>query len=203
MALLALTLSANAPLQAGVGMERFRQFFSEVTTVRADFTQVLTSSEAETLQEAGGTVLLQRPGKFRWDYVTPFHQLIVGDGAKVWIYDADLEQVTVKSQDLTLGNTPALLLSTMAAPEDKFLITELGERTGGGLEWVELQPKDKESSFDRVRLAFGPRDLEIMELVDALGQTTRLSFSNVSRNTPIDAAQFVFVPPKGVDVIGE
>jgi len=197
-----LTLGANAPLHAGVGMERFLQFFSEVTTVRADFTQVLTSSEGETLQKAGGTVLLQRPGKFRWDYVTPFHQLIVGDGAKVWIYDMDLEQVTVKSQDLTLGNTPALLLSTMVAPEDKFLITELGEREPG-LEWVELRPKDKESSFERVRLAFGPRELEVMELVDGLGQTTRLSFSNVSRNTRIDPAQFVFVPPKGVDVIGE
>lgn len=202
MALLALMLGANAPLHADTGVERFRQFFSEVTTVRADFTQVLVSSEAETLQEAGGTVLLQRPGKFRWDYVTPFRQIIVGDGAKVWIYDMDLEQVTVKSQDLTLGNTPALLLSTMVAPEDKFLIAEPGEREPG-LEWVELRPKDKESSFERIRLAFGPRDLEIMELVDGLGQTTRLTFSNVSRNTDIDAAQFVFVPPKGVDVIGE
>lgn len=191
----------SLPLQAGTGSERLQRFFYHLNGLKADFTQTVIDSHAVTLQNASGTLVLLRPGRFRWDYETPYRQLIVADGKKVSIYDPDLDQVTVKLLDQTIGNMPALLLSNDHPPEDSFNISELGEKDG--LEWLELDPKARDTSFEKIRLAFNEQTLQIMELVDSFGQTTRLVFSNLQRNPHIDPESFQFSPPPGVDVIGD
>ncbi|MEQ6341499.1 MAG: outer membrane lipoprotein chaperone LolA [Gammaproteobacteria bacterium] len=194
-------LSASGTYAADANGERLQRFFTEVKSLRADFEQTVTDAKGKVIQEAKGTFALQRPGKFRWDYRAPYQQVIVADGRKIWVYDTDLEQVTVKPLDSALGGTPAQLLSGIRPLEQDFVITGLGPRDG--LEWVELVSKAKEKEFERVRLGFDQRDLRMMEIADSFGQSTRLKFSNLQRNPAIDAKTFVFVPPKGVDVVSD
>ncbi|MEO5573041.1 MAG: outer membrane lipoprotein chaperone LolA [Gammaproteobacteria bacterium] len=195
----ALLLSSLA--YAGSATDKLDDFFVNVKAMQADFHQVLLDGQGKPVKEADGTLVMQRPGKFRWDYVAPFKQLIVADGKKIWIYDSELEQITVKPIDTALGDTPALLLSGDQPLEEKFLITDLGMTDG--VDYVELKPKVADSSFERVRLGFGKDDLQILELLDNFGQTTRLNFTKLRRNPDIDADLFNFIPPPGVDVIGE
>lgn len=196
-----LLLLMPQPSIAGVAADRLNAFFNDVSSVRASFTQQVLDPQDKALQQTSGTMLLLRPGRFRWDYTKPYQQLIIGNGEKVWLYDVDLEQVTVKKMDATLGSTPALLLSSDANIEDNFLVRELGVEHE--LAWVELTPKNKEGGFEKLVLGFDEHNLKHMELQDSFGQLTRLSFTNIERNPELDPAQFDFVPPQGVDVIGE
>jgi chaperone LolA len=125
----------------------------------------------------------------------------VADGKRVWLYDKDLAQVTVKDQDAALGSTPALMLSSTEPLSKNFKVSEPGERDG--LAWVELKPRDDEGSFDSVHLGLADGALKVMEMVDNLGQRTRIEFFALERNGKIDAANFRFTPPQGVDVVGE
>jgi outer membrane lipoprotein carrier protein len=186
---------------AVAGTERIQQFFTDVKSLRADFEQTVTDSKGKIIQEAKGTFVLQRPGKFRWDYRAPYPQLIVADGRKLWIYDPDLEQVTVKQLDSVLGGTPAQLLSGARFPQQDFIVTPKGQRIG--LDWIELTPKASEKDFEKVQLGFDQRDLRMMDITDNFGNTTHLKFNNLQRNPVIEASAFVFTPPKGVDVVGE
>ena len=127
--------------------------------------------------------------------------MIVGDGRKVWIYDEDLKQVTVKKLDQALGSTPAALLAGNNEAMRAFRLTDKGVKDG--VEWLEAVPRDKEGSFERIRMGFGESGLRQMELVDSFGQTTVLRFGSLERNPKLDPAQFRFTPPKGADVIGD
>ena len=155
----------------------------------------------DRLQESRGVLAFSRPGKFRWSYLKPYAQLIVGDGSKVWIYDEDLKQVTVKKLDLALGSTPAALLAGNNEAMRAFRLSDKGSKDG--LEWLEALPRDKEGNFERIRMGFSPSGLQIMELVDGFGQTTVLRFKTLERNPKLDSALFRFSPPKGADVIGD
>lgn len=196
-----LLWAATVSFAEAAGRERLDAFFNDVRALRGGFTQTVLDPRMRVTEEAQGTFALQRPGKFRWDYKAPYHQLIVADGDKVWIYDIELEQVTVKRLDEAVGNTPAQLLSSGEGLEKSFDITEQG--SADGLDWVELTPKQQDSSFARVRLGFDARDLRRMELVDNFGQTTRLRFSQLERNPKLVPSLFEFRPPPGVDVVGE
>lgn len=201
-ALLAVPVLAHA----GKGLERLDSFFKNNKAVLADFQQTLVDEKNRELKQAHGTLILQRPGKFRWDYAAPHRQLIIADGKRFWLYDADLEQVTVRVMDATLGTTPAVLLSGDRPLQESFVITELGVRGGEewqGLEWVGLAPKADDASFSRVWLGFDEKELRAMELTDNFGQTTLIKFSNLRREASVDATLFTFVPPPGVDVIGD
>lgn len=186
---------------ASSGEDLINRFLTETSTLKGDFTQLLINENAEVLQEASGTFRLLRPGKFRWDYTKPYHQVIVADGKKIWFYDADLEQVSVKQQKEALGNTPALLLTTTRPLQFDFIINKTKDLAG--LEWVELRPKDRESNFEVIRIGFSENKLMQMELIDGFRQKTHLQFSDVSSNISLDPDAFVFVPPEGVDVIGD
>ena len=186
---------------AGVGTDRLHAFFKEVQSLRGDFTQTVFDQYMKVKERAQGNLALQRPGKFHWYYQAPYHQLIVANGKKVWIYDSELEQVTVKKLDEAVGNTPAQLLSSGEGLERGFAIAEIGSKDN--LEWVELTPREKDASFERVRLGFDQHDLRIMELVDNFGQTTRLEFSHLQHNPRLAATLFEFTPPPDVDVVGE
>lgn len=201
---LALSIVSNQSY-AGRGLDRLQTFFTDVKTIQANFSQTVLDAQLKTIQSTAGTMKLERPGKFRWDYSKPFVQQIIGDGKKVWLYDRDLEQVTVKSMGGALGNTPALLLSGTEPLNNNFFINELGAEIDSNedRDWVELLPKNTDAGFDRMVLIFEKDGLKAMELRDGLGQNTRLVFTDIKLNIQIDAAQFTFVPPKGIDIIGE
>lgn len=150
---------------------------------------------------------MQRPGKFRWDYQTPYKQLILADGQRLWIYDPDLDQVVVKPLEAALGDTPALLLSGKGLSgkqslEQQFNIIESLEAQDG-LYWVTLKPTARDSSFQEVRLGFDEKHLRRMELVDGFGQQTLLEFFDMQTNVEVPPDSFRFDPPKGVDIVGK
>lgn len=186
---------------AGLATDRLQAFYKEVKSLQGDFTQTVYDQHMHIKERAQGKLAIQRPGKFHWDYEKPYHQLIVANGAKVWIYDSELEQVTVKKLDEAVGSTPAQLLSSSKALERNFTITEIGAKDG--LQWVELTPRGKDTSFEQVRLGFDAHDLRVMVLKDNFGQTTRLEFSHLQHNPRLAASLFEFTPPPGVDVVGE
>jgi outer membrane lipoprotein carrier protein len=185
----------------GAAIERFRTFARSTQSARADFEQKVFDRSGKPVQQAKGSFVFQRPGKFRWVYAKPADQVIVGDGQRVWIYDRDLNQVTVRKLSRALGSTPAALLAGSAEVEAAFELSEAGMRDG--LEWLEAKPREREAGFERVRMGFGATGVEAMELVDHFGQTTLLRFTNLVRNPTVDAAEFRFTPPKGADVLGE
>jgi outer membrane lipoprotein carrier protein len=192
----------NAALPAHAsGIDRLNQFMASTVTATGAFEQRVVNRDRKLVQESRGTLAFARPGKFRWTYSKPYPQVIVGDGARVWVYDEDLNQVTVRKLGQALGATPAALLAGSNEALKAFAFKDEGTRDG--LEWVEAIPRDKESGFERIRLGFGFSGIERMELVDAFGQTTELRFSGFQRNPRVDPALFTFTPPKGADVVGD
>jgi len=198
----ALLLVTALPAWGGEGIDRLHAFFAERGALRADFEQTVQNPAFDQPETARGTLLMQRPNRFRWDYQEPYRQQIVADGKRLWFYDVDLEQVVVKPLDAALGDTPAMLLSGSGVVEDRFTVRELAGR-GDDLAWVELTPREKDTGFEALRLGFDAHDLRRMELVDGFGQVTRLKFSAIERNVHVSPAAFRFVPPAGVDVLGE
>ena len=186
-------------------IDKLHQFLESTKTLRAGFTQIVVAKNGTRPQQSSGVMIFSRPGKFRWQIEKPYSQLLVSDGEKVWIYDPDLRQVTVKKVGNALGGTPAALLAGESGGkstlEKSFTLREAGEREG--LEWVEAVPKSQESGFEKLRLGFAGNDLKAMELFDNFGQTTSLYFSNLERNPVIAASLLSFKPPAGVDVISE
>jgi len=181
-------------------LERFQSYLRTTQGARADFQQKVFDKTGKMVQESRGSFSFLRPGRFRWTYLKP-PQLIVGDGERVWIHDADLNQVTVRRVARVLGATPAALLAGASDIDKAFELVESG--TADGLEWLEARPREKESGFERIRLGLSASGVEAMELMDHFGQTTVLRFSNLVRNPQFDAGTFRFTPPKGVDVLGE
>ncbi len=198
---LGILLALMPPAATAASLQRFSEFINETLTARGEFEQKIFDRNRKLLQESRGTLAFSRPGKFRWSYVKPYAQLIVGDGSKVWIYDEDLKQVTVKKLDQALGSTPAALLAGNNEAMRAFMLSDRGAKDG--LEWLEALPRDKESSFERIRMGFTSSGLKVMELVDSLGQTTVLRFASLERNPRLDPGLFRFSPPKGADVIGD
>jgi outer membrane lipoprotein carrier protein len=198
----ALAIGAILPLASHAsGVERLNQFMAGTQSATGEFEQRIYGRDRKVVQESRGTLAFWRPGRFRWTYVKPYAQVIVGDGARVWVYDEELNQVTVRKLDLALGATPAALLAGSNEALKAFALEDAGTRDG--LEWVEAVPREKESNFERIRMGFGFSGLERMELVDSFGQTTELRFTGFQRNARVDPQLFRFVPPKGADVVGD
>lgn len=186
----------------GDSLARVEAYLGSLTTLSAEFVQVVRDRDGQVTERATGTFSLSRPDRFRWDYREPYVQTIVADGRKLWLYDSDLEQVTVRALEAGLGATPATLLSGSGKVGDSFTAGPV-EREGG-LTWCRLQPKSATSDFERVSLAFDDSgELAAMELVDKLGQGTEIEFGKLRRNPALDDKLFRFVPPKGADVIGQ
>lgn len=181
--------------------EKLNHFVKNVVTFKANFQQTVLDPQGNVMEQAEGQFALERPGKFRWDYKQPYPQHIVADGQKIWFYDVDLEQVTVKSQKEALADTPATLLSGNTLPEDKYLLTDMP--SDDGMLWVELIPRDVETSFQTIALAFDKDGLRTMIMKDSFDQRTRLVFRQVEENPALAKDAFVFTPPVGVDVVGE
>ena len=177
---------------------RLASHLSRLDTVSAQFEQRLFDERRSLLERARGTVLIDRPGRFRFDYSDPPH-LIVGDGARVWIHDPELAQVTVHDVDAALGSTPAVLLTTDRPVEERFRVEALD--AGAGHDVFVLEPRAEDASFTLIRLAFAGGELRRMELLDQFGQTTLITFTDVRRQPAVPPGAFTFTPPAGVDVI--
>jgi outer membrane lipoprotein carrier protein len=201
MVLLGALLALAASGAQASSLDRFSEFITKTLTAKGEFEQKIFDHNRKLLQESRGVLAFSRPGRFRWNYVKPYAQLIVGDGSRVWIYDEDLKQVTVKKLDQALGSTPAALLAGNNEAMRAFKLSDRGSREG--LEWLEALPRDKEGNFEKVRMGFSSSGLEVMELVDSFGQTTVLRFASFERNPKLDPGLFRFSPPKGADVIGD
>ncbi|PKO87152.1 MAG: outer membrane lipoprotein carrier protein LolA [Betaproteobacteria bacterium HGW-Betaproteobacteria-12] len=195
-------LLAALPLLAEAGaVDRLHQFMAGTKTLKAEFSQVVIAKGGRKPQESSGVLAISRPGKLRWDIRKPYAQLVVSDGEKVWIHDSELQQVTIRKVGQAIGGSPAALLSGSNDLERNFTLSEGGEREG--MLWVDAVPKSGDSGFERVRIGFVGNDLKAMELQDSFGQTTLIRFSALERNPVLPPATFRFVPPAGVDVVGE
>ncbi len=188
-----------APALHAGGIEELRAFIKQTRSARATFTQTVVDSQGLNVQDSSGVVEFSRPGRFRWHYLKPFEQLVVGDGSNLWVYDKDLAQVTTRKLGSALGSSPAALLAGSDEVERYFSLESLGRQ--GGYEWLEVIPNDEESLFERVRMAFSSGTLQVMELYDHFGQKTVISFSDFKRNPRFAADAFSFTPPPGVDVV--
>lgn len=197
-----LLLLLLAPgLALGASADTLKSFLNQTTAAKARFAQIVLDRNMKQLQQATGTMAFSRPGKFRWEYEKPYEQTIVGDGQRLWIYDKDLNQVTVRKLDRALGASPAALLAGSNEIEKNYTVTSAGAREG--LDWLEAVPRTQDTTFERVRLGFRGSTLEVMELRDQFGQMTVIKFADLERNPKLSPELFRFTPPKGADVISE
>jgi len=193
------SLFAHADDEAAV--KRLTELLNQAQTISARFSQLSLDGSGTQLQETSGELALKRPGLFRWHTDEPMEQLLVSDGKQVWLYDPDLEQVTIQSLDQRLTHTPALLLSgDVSQIRENFEITF---KEGGSVVDFILKPKSKDTLFDSLRLSFRNSVLNDMQLIDSIGQRTNILFMNVKMNQPLDDKQFSFEIPEGADVIQE
>lgn len=183
------------------GLQRVEKFLSGLQGLQARFHQTLSDSKGAVSSESNGTLAISRPNRFRWDYTDPYKQLLVADGSRVWLYDTDLDQVTVRHLDDSISATPAMLLSGQGNLLDNFTVTQTVQ--DGGTQWVQLEPRRNDTDFKWIRLGFAGEGLKYMQLGDKLGQKTLLEFSQFERNPKLDPARFTFTVPPGADVIGD
>ncbi len=196
-----LFLIASQVVKASPGLDSLNYFFQEIQSFEAEFGQVILDESLTELDRGQGKVWVERPGLFRWNYEYPDLQEIVGDGTRVWIYDIDLEQVSVRPQDEAIGRSPAVLLSGTQSLEENFSVIDIG--TQGPYDWINLVALDEENEFREIRIGFEDNRLRLMELVDHLEQRTRIVFHEMHENIEIPDSRFEFIPPEGVDVIDE
>jgi outer membrane lipoprotein carrier protein len=186
-------------IKAQLAVDRLERFFEEVCSLEAEFVQQVFGEDGRLVQASSGRVQLTRPGRFRWEYEKPNAQLILADGEKLWIYDSELEQATVKTMETALGAAPIVLLTGERPLADEFEITPVERRDG--LEWVKLRPKVQDTEFSRVILGLDKDGIKRMILHDQFGQTTVIRLFNVSTNAELSPDTFKFDPPVGTDVL--
>lgn len=195
-----LIISLLGFTQPAAAADALTRFFKDVKSYSARFEQVVVDQDKKVTQRSSGQLWIHRPNKFRWDYAAPYEQSIVGDGAKLWIYDVALEQVTVRALSNALGDTPAVLLAGKGSLNDSFSVKKIPS-DDASLTWFELRPKKKDSGFDEIRLAFARNRLARLELTDGFSQTTQITLSDYRENPRIDPFKFRFTPPPGTDVV--
>ncbi len=199
MVALLFFLGFHASSSAGQGTEKLNEFITGVENVRAKFEQSILNTETSETGRFQGTFSLSRPNKFRWDYTEPQPKVILADGDTVHIIEDDLEQVTYISQERALKGTPAGILISQKKIDDKFEIIDIGQSQG--MDWVELIPREEDSQYTRILIAFLGNEMRRMELADKFGQITRFQFYDVERNPDFEKDEFVFKRLQGYDLI--
>ena len=200
LALLSVAL-VSLPVSAAdsAAVKRLTELLNQAQTLTGRFSQLTLDASGTNLQESTGEMALKRPGQFRWHTDAPMEQLLVSDGKQVWLYDPDLEQVTIQALDQRLTHTPALLLSgDVSKISENFEISH--QESSGVVDFV-LKPKARDTLFDNLRLSFRNGVINDMQLIDSVGQRTNILFAGVKMNAPLSASLFRFVPPAGTDII--
>lgn len=199
LSFLALSLLAPAPA-AATGLEQLKSFLASTKSIRGDFNQVVIPKSGRKAQQSAGNFAILRPGKFQWTYRKPYQQLLVSDGEKLWIYDPELQQATVRRLGQAIGSSPAALL---AGDElDKSFVLSDAE-SANGLDFVSATPRGEDASFVRLRIGFRDKLPRVLQVEDNFGQVTTLQLDHLEVNVPLAAGEFRFTPPKGVDLVGE
>ncbi len=198
-ALTAALLFASSAANAGA-RDDLNAFTKGLKGLDGQFSQQVLDARGKQKERASGRVAVSAPRLFRWEYTKPYPQLIVADGKTVWVYEPDLQQASKRAQGVEEANSPLAILLDPSKLDRDFVVKEAGTRDG--LEWLQLTPKQAEAGFKTARLGFGKGGLAQMEYVDALGQRTRIAFTGWKRNPAFAKGTFVYVPAKGVDVIG-
>ncbi|MCL4183384.1 MAG: outer membrane lipoprotein chaperone LolA [Burkholderiaceae bacterium] len=191
---------AAQPAGAGA-LEQLRAFLNQARSARGEFTQKVLRSDGSVAESGSGEFAFERPGRFRWEVRRPFEQLLVADGQRLYFFDKDLNQVTVRRLADALASTPAAMLfgDSGAALEREFALRETGARDG--LAWIEAVPRSKEQGFERIAIGFRDGLPGTMEVADAFGRVTVFEFRAIRRETGLGPELFRFVPPKGADVV--
>lgn len=199
----AIVLSLCGVAQAAVGPARAKldAFAKDLHSLSGSFTQSLTDANGGAGKTSSGTLSLEAPRQFRWETTAPYKQTIVADGSRVWMYDPDLEQVTVRVQSTEEAHSPLTVITDLKQMDRDFKVVEQGDRDG--LSWLRLTSTGKDPQFDYADLGFDANGLARMVFRDQLGATTTIRFSGWQRNPPISPSTFNFVPPKGVEVVGD
>lgn len=198
LALMAAALLAGAAQADAV--DTLREFVRDVKSARAQFTQTVSSPDGLKKKTSSGSFAFQRPDRFRFAYEKPYQQLIVGDGQKVWLYDADLNQVTVRPAEKAIGGTPAALLAGGGLERDFNL---KAQPAADGLDWVQATPKVAEGTVKQLRVGFKGRELAALEITDSFGQRSLLQFSGVQQGGALPPETFRFEPPKGAELLSQ
>jgi outer membrane lipoprotein carrier protein len=201
--LLATALLAATGLAHASALEQFRSFVATTKSAKGEFTQqqVRKDPKSKVAPVSSGTFVFARPGKFIWLYQKPYEQQLQADGEQLYVYDKDLNQVTVKKLGNALGSSPAAILFGSNDLEKNFTLSEGGTRDG--LEWLNAVPKSKDTTFEQIGIGLKDGIPQAMELKDTFGQTTDLHFKNFQRNPAIGAQEFKFQMPKGADVFNQ
>lgn len=198
--LLIFVFLATSTSAADSARSRMEAFSKDLNSVTADFSQSVSDADGHGGDESRGTMALQAPRQFRWETKQPYQQTIVADGQRVWVYEPDLQQVSVRSQSSEEAHSPLTVLTDLSQLDTQFTASESGEREG--LVWLKLASKAKDPEFEYAELGFSAHMLERMLFKDQLGNTTEIRFTDWKRNPALAADTFKFTPPKGVDVIG-
>jgi outer membrane lipoprotein carrier protein len=198
---LALFLASLAHAATGPARARLDAFATGLHSLKGHFTQTLTDASGQGAKSSSGTLALEAPREFRWDTLAPYKQTIVADGSRVWLYDPELEQVTVRVQSTEEAHSPLTVITDLKQLDRDFKVTEQGERDG--LVWLRLTSKAKDPQFDYADLGFDAKGLGRMVFRDQLGAITDIRFSDWQRNVALPASTFNFTPPPGADVIGD
>jgi outer membrane lipoprotein carrier protein len=198
--MLLLALAVMTPAKASA-VAALREFLAQTKSARGEFTQQVTRGSAQAAPPSSGTFVFERPGKFRWIYAKPYEQVLVADGERLYLYDRDLNQVTVKKMSAALPASPASILFGGNEFERDFVIAEAGTRDG--IAWLTATPRARDSQFERIEIGFRDGAPAAMVLADSFGQVSRLVFSRFERNPRLEAQLFRFVPPAGADVLEE
>ena len=194
------SLMAQSVITTDSGYSQLDRFLNSLETIQAGFSQVVKDARDQELERSEGNLLIKRPGKFRWEYTKPNEQTLVSDGQRLWIYDAELQQVTINRADTSLVGTPAILLSGKDELRANFEIEHVEQRAQSTV--INLAPKSVSSSdFKLIQVVLSGEQLMSMSLTDKLGQTSSLQFTRFKRNLTVPESRFVFTPPKGVDLV--
>lgn len=196
--LLASCLSGIALAQSAES--RLNAALKRLDNLTAEFKQTVLDRDKRVIEQSSGKVAIQRPGKFSWIYTSPYEQQIIADGSELWVYDVDLDQVTVKPMESGLAAAPIMILMKQQDIGVDFVIREVGQRKF--LYWVSLDPKTKDMEYSKVFIGLENGVVKAMELRDSFGQSTQIVFENLRFNVVHDPATFQFIPPAGVDVFG-
>lgn len=202
LAAVLLLMSPVVAAASGPARERLDAFTRDLDGLQGTFSQVVHDANGLLQEQSEGTVALRAPRQFRWEYRTPFPQVIVADGSNVWIHDVDLEQVTVRSQSAEESQSPLTVLTDLGLLERDYMVSEAGE--SDGIAWLRLEPRAAEAPFVRCDLGFdASHGLVSMRLQDSLGQRNEIRFADWVRNPAFAADAFAFTVPAGADLIGE
>jgi len=195
-----LVFTVVSAAYAETAEQRLNKALKNLDNLTADFKQTVLDDEKQVVQQSSGLLAIQRPGKFSWIYKTPYEQQIIADGTELWIYDVDLDQVTVKPIDSGLASAPIMILMKQNEIGEEFIVNEVGQRKF--LYWVELEPKTTDLEYTHVYIGLEDGKVKAMELRDNFGQSTQIVFDNLRLDVVHNPKTFKFVPPDGVDVFG-